>query len=48
VFQRSVITSILWFIEPACPVQVFDGSEAAFAWAREQLHAAGLASNRRG
>lgn len=41
-FQRSIITGLLWFIQPACPIEVFDRREAAMAWATGVLDSNGL------
>ena len=41
-FHRSVITGLLWFIQPACPVEAFDRRAAAMDWAAKVLADKGL------
>jgi hypothetical protein len=41
-FQRSIITALLWFIQPSCPVETFSNREAATAWAKSALDAKGI------
>lgn len=41
-FQRSIITGLLWFIQPSNPVQVFSRRAAAIDWAVKTLADQGL------
>ena len=41
-FQRSIITAILWFIQPACPVEAFERRDQALTWAQSVLENNGL------
>jgi len=40
--QRGVITGVLWFLTPLCPMKVFGDRDAAVSWARGELARAGL------
>jgi len=41
-FQRSILTGLMWFIQPACPIEMFDRREAATNWALGVLEGNGL------
>jgi len=41
-FQRSIITGLLWFIQPSNPIEVFGRRSAAIDWAAKRLADKGL------
>jgi hypothetical protein len=41
-FQRSIITGLLWFIHPACPIEVHERRDSAITWAIGVLESNGL------
>lgn len=41
-FQRSILTGLLWFIQPACPIETFERRDAAMTWAAAVLDSNGL------
>jgi hypothetical protein len=41
-FQRSIITGLLWFIQPPCPIEVYERRDSALAWASTVLENNGL------
>lgn len=41
-FQRSIITGLLWFIQPACPIEVHERRDTAITWATTVLENNGL------
>lgn len=43
-FQRSILTALLWFIQPACPIEVFDRRDAALSYALCVLQEKGLSA----
>lgn len=43
-FQRSFLTAIFWFVQPACPVEVFERRDAATSWALQMLSDKGLSA----
>jgi hypothetical protein len=41
-FQRSIITGLLWFIQPGCPIELHERREPAVSWATRVLENNGL------
>jgi hypothetical protein len=41
-FQRSILTGLLWFIQPACPIEMFERRHLALSWAAGVLDSNGL------
>ena len=41
-FQRSIITGLLWFIQPSCPIEVHERRDTAIRWAIGVLESNGL------
>jgi hypothetical protein len=41
-FQRSIITGLLWFIQPQSPIEVFDRRALALEWGEKRLTDKGL------
>jgi hypothetical protein len=41
-FQRSILTGLLWFIQPACPIEMFERRDLAMSWAAGVLDSNGL------
>jgi hypothetical protein len=41
-FQRSIITGLLWFIQPSNPVEIFDRRATALEWAAKLLADQGI------
>jgi hypothetical protein len=41
-FQRSIITGLLWFIQPACPIELHERRDSAMRWAIGVLESNGL------
>ena len=41
-FQRSIITGLLWFIQPGCPIELHERRDSAVSWAIDVLESNGL------
>ena len=41
-FQRSIITGLMWFIQPACPIELHERRDTALTWATRVLESNGL------
>lgn len=41
-FQRSILTAMLWFVQPLCPVEVFEQGDAAVRYAQGVLEKNGF------
>jgi hypothetical protein len=41
-FQRSIITGLLWFIQPSNPIEIFDLRATALEWAAKVLADQGI------
>lgn len=41
-FQRSIITGLLWFIQPGCPIELHERRDSAVSWAIGVLESNGL------
>jgi hypothetical protein len=41
-FQRSIITGLLWFIQPGCPIELHERRDSAMSWATSVLENNGL------